>query len=30
MKFAVNDKAKGISRLSGDGYLNFIFVPMLE
>ena len=29
MKFALNDKTKGFSRLSGDEFLNFIFVPML-
>ena len=30
MKFALNDKAKMFSLLSRDGFLNFIFVPMLE
>ena len=30
MKFALNDKAMGFSRLSGDGFFNFIFVPVLE
>ena len=26
MKFALNDEPKGFSWLSGDGFLNFIFV----
>ena len=30
MKFALNDKPKGFSWFSGDGFLNFIFVPLLE
>ena len=30
MKFVLNDNAKRFSQFPGDGFLNLIFVPMLE